>query len=256
MLTAQGELPRLPAGWRAERRDQVGRGRLVLGRLRGRRRPGATSCSRSRWSMSRARESMPEPGPCCCPVPSAGCSGWCRSRSSCRPRTSTCAARTGTTTSPPWCTSRSTCAPATSKYGPLGIRRRSSSTRGPGAGRRATPTGRCSAWWRRPSSQVNKGQLKLGDALFLYSDGMVETPRRDIGLGTDRLAGHAERLVAHGFKGAAHELVARDRRPGRRLRHRRHPPPDEPVRPGRSRPSRAPPRTLSSTAAPCRPSRR
>jgi hypothetical protein len=37
---------------------------------------------------------------------------------------------------------------------------------------------------------------------------MVETPRRDIGLGTDRLAGHAERLVAHGFKGAADELVA------------------------------------------------
>ena len=58
-----------------------------------------------------------------------------------------------------------------------------------------------------PDFQVNKGQLKQGDALFLYSDGMVETPRRDIGLGTDRLAGHAERLVAHGFKGAADELV-------------------------------------------------
>jgi hypothetical protein len=35
----------------------------------------------------------------------------------------------------------------------------------------------------------------------------VETPRRDIGLGTDRLAGHAERLVSHGFRGAAEELV-------------------------------------------------
>ncbi|HEU4948849.1 MAG TPA: PP2C family protein-serine/threonine phosphatase [Kribbella sp.] len=58
-----------------------------------------------------------------------------------------------------------------------------------------------------PDFQVNRGQLKQGDALFLYSDGMVETPRRDIGLGTDRLAGHAERLVAHGFKGAAEELV-------------------------------------------------
>jgi hypothetical protein len=58
-----------------------------------------------------------------------------------------------------------------------------------------------------PAFEVNRGQLKQGDALFLYSDGMVETPRRDIGLGTDRLAGHAERLIARGFKGAAAELV-------------------------------------------------
>ena len=59
-----------------------------------------------------------------------------------------------------------------------------------------------------PEFKVNHGQLKLGDALFLYSDGMVETPRRDIGRGTDRLAGHAERLVAQGFQGGAAELVA------------------------------------------------
>jgi hypothetical protein len=65
-----------------------------------------------------------------------------------------------------------------------------------------------------PEFRVNRGQLKLGDALFLYSDGMVETPRRDIGQGTDRLAGHAERLVAHGFKGAAEELVAEIGGPG------------------------------------------
>jgi hypothetical protein len=65
-----------------------------------------------------------------------------------------------------------------------------------------------------PEFSVNKGQLKLGDALFLYSDGMVETPRRDIGLGTDRLAGHAERLVAKGFEGAAKELVVEIGGPG------------------------------------------
>jgi hypothetical protein len=58
-----------------------------------------------------------------------------------------------------------------------------------------------------PEFHGNKGQLKQGDALFLYSDGMVESRRRDIGLGTDRLAGHAERLVGNGFKGAAEELV-------------------------------------------------
>ena len=65
-----------------------------------------------------------------------------------------------------------------------------------------------------PGFEVNRGQLKQGDALFLYSDGMVETPRRDIGLGTDRLAGHAERLVAQGFKGAADELVEEIGGPG------------------------------------------
>ncbi|GAA1625660.1 PP2C family protein-serine/threonine phosphatase [Kribbella alba] len=65
-----------------------------------------------------------------------------------------------------------------------------------------------------PEFEVNRGLLKQGDALFLYSDGMVETPRRDIGLGTDRLAGHAERLVAQGFKGAADELVEEIGGPG------------------------------------------
>jgi serine phosphatase RsbU (regulator of sigma subunit) len=61
---------------------------------------------------------------------------------------------------------------------------------------------------------VNHGQLKPGDALFLYSDGMVETPVRDIGRGTDRLAGHAERLVAKGFQGGAAELVEAAGGPG------------------------------------------
>ncbi|HEY3562911.1 MAG TPA: PP2C family protein-serine/threonine phosphatase [Kribbella sp.] len=65
-----------------------------------------------------------------------------------------------------------------------------------------------------PEFPANHGQLKLGDALFLYSDGMVETPRRDIGRGTDRLAGHAERLVAQGFQGAAKLLVATAGGPG------------------------------------------
>ncbi|MEU4197287.1 PP2C family protein-serine/threonine phosphatase [Kribbella sp. NPDC026611] len=65
-----------------------------------------------------------------------------------------------------------------------------------------------------PEFKVNSGVLKPGDALFLYSDGMVETPRRDIGRGTDRLTGHAERLVAHGFQGGAAELVATAGGPG------------------------------------------
>ncbi|HEU4948487.1 MAG TPA: PP2C family protein-serine/threonine phosphatase [Kribbella sp.] len=65
-----------------------------------------------------------------------------------------------------------------------------------------------------PDFPANHGQLKLGDALFLYSDGMVETPLRDIGRGTDRLVGHAERLVAQGFQGGAGELVASAGGPG------------------------------------------
>jgi hypothetical protein len=65
-----------------------------------------------------------------------------------------------------------------------------------------------------PEFKANHGQLRLGDALFLYSDGMVETPRRDIGRGTDRLTGHAERLVAQGFVGGAAELVATAGGPG------------------------------------------
>jgi hypothetical protein len=65
-----------------------------------------------------------------------------------------------------------------------------------------------------PEFEVDHGQLKPGDALFLYSDGMVETPRRDIGRGTDRLAGHAERLVGQGFEGGAAELVREAGGPG------------------------------------------
>jgi hypothetical protein len=65
-----------------------------------------------------------------------------------------------------------------------------------------------------PEFAVNHGQLKPGDALFLYIDGMVETPLRDIGRGTVRLAGHAERLVAQGFEGGAAELVAAAGGPG------------------------------------------
>ncbi|MEV5965684.1 PP2C family protein-serine/threonine phosphatase [Kribbella sp. NPDC051952] len=65
-----------------------------------------------------------------------------------------------------------------------------------------------------PEFEVSHGQLRLGDAIFLYSDGMVETPRRDIGRGTDRLIGHAERLVGQGFQGGAADLVASAGGPG------------------------------------------
>ena len=50
------------------------------------------------------------------------------------------------------------------------------------------------------------GALRPGDALMLYTDGLVEAPGRDLDAGTDRLLGEANRLVAAGF-GNAGELV-------------------------------------------------
>ena len=38
-----------------------------------------------------------------------------------------------------------------------------------------------------------RGVMRPGDAMMLYTDGMVETPKREIGLGIDRLIGEAEK---------------------------------------------------------------
>ena len=52
------------------------------------------------------------------------------------------------------------------------------------------------------------GRLLRGDALLLYTDGLVETPGRDLALGIDRLMGQAERLVRRGgFSGGASWIV-------------------------------------------------
>jgi Stage II sporulation protein E (SpoIIE) len=53
------------------------------------------------------------------------------------------------------------------------------------------------------------GRLGSGDVLMLYTDGLVERPRRDIGLGIDRLIGEGERLVRTGFRDSAAGLVQR-----------------------------------------------
>jgi hypothetical protein len=51
------------------------------------------------------------------------------------------------------------------------------------------------------------GILRPGDALMLYTDGMVETRTDDIGIGIDRLIGQADRQLRHNFAGGAATLV-------------------------------------------------
>ncbi|GAC1608198.1 MAG: hypothetical protein NVS3B26_04130 [Mycobacteriales bacterium] len=51
------------------------------------------------------------------------------------------------------------------------------------------------------------GVLRPGDALLLYTDGLVEVAGRDLGVGIDKLLGAAEHLVARGFQGGAAVLV-------------------------------------------------
>ena len=53
------------------------------------------------------------------------------------------------------------------------------------------------------------GRLERGDALLLYTDGLVEVPGRDLSVGIDKLLGQAERLVPHGFRGGGRLLVDR-----------------------------------------------
>jgi hypothetical protein len=54
----------------------------------------------------------------------------------------------------------------------------------------------------------DEGVLRRGDAIMLYTDGVVEAPGRDIDDGIQRLLGEAERLVVTGFKTGAPELVS------------------------------------------------
>ena len=49
--------------------------------------------------------------------------------------------------------------------------------------------------------------MRRGDALLLYTDGLVETPSRDIVLGIDKLLGQAERLLRGDFDGGATRLI-------------------------------------------------
>jgi len=51
------------------------------------------------------------------------------------------------------------------------------------------------------------GVLNRGDALLMFTDGMVETATRDISLGIDKLLGQGERLLRSGFERGAVRLI-------------------------------------------------
>ncbi|CAN5191596.1 PP2C family protein-serine/threonine phosphatase [soil metagenome] len=53
------------------------------------------------------------------------------------------------------------------------------------------------------------GSLQRGDAVLMFTDGLVETPQRDISLGIDKLLGQGERLLREGFEHGAHRLIDR-----------------------------------------------
>ncbi|MGW7450666.1 PP2C family protein-serine/threonine phosphatase [Streptomyces sp. NPDC054787] len=52
-----------------------------------------------------------------------------------------------------------------------------------------------------------RGNLRRGDVLMLFTDGLVETADRDISEGIDRLTGEADRYVASGWDGATWHLI-------------------------------------------------
>jgi hypothetical protein len=52
-----------------------------------------------------------------------------------------------------------------------------------------------------------RGTLGRGDALLLFTDGLVEVPGRDLELGIDKLLGEANRLVISTFKDGAAKLI-------------------------------------------------
>lgn len=54
---------------------------------------------------------------------------------------------------------------------------------------------------------VVTGRLGPGDALLLYTDGLVEVSGRDLEVGIDKLLGEANRLVVGGFAGGARLLM-------------------------------------------------
>jgi hypothetical protein len=67
---------------------------------------------------------------------------------------------------------------------------------------------------RGAAAETERGVLQRGDALMLYTDGLIEAPGRDIDAGTDRLLGEAELMLTSGFNAGAGPLVTSLQRAG------------------------------------------
>lgn len=52
-----------------------------------------------------------------------------------------------------------------------------------------------------------RGRLDRGDALLMFTDGLIEVPGQDMSVGIDKLLGEAERLVTRGFRHGARRLL-------------------------------------------------
>ncbi len=60
---------------------------------------------------------------------------------------------------------------------------------------------------RGAATEQERGVLQRGDALMLYTDGLIEAPGRDIDVGTDRLLAEADEMLTSSFKTGAPVLV-------------------------------------------------
>ncbi len=54
---------------------------------------------------------------------------------------------------------------------------------------------------------VERGRMRAGDAILLYTDGLIEIPGRDLGVGIDKMLGEANRLVITTFEGGTRRLL-------------------------------------------------
>ena len=94
---------------------------------------------------------------------------------------------------------------------------------------------------RGAATEPERGVLQRGDALMLYTDGLVEAPGRDIDAGTDRLLGEAERMLVQRLQDRrARRLVDHHAAAQRRLRRLRPGPHLADLDPGPARPGNTP----------------
>jgi hypothetical protein len=60
---------------------------------------------------------------------------------------------------------------------------------------------------RNADYMLVEGRLHRGDALLLFTDGLIEESRRDLSIGLDTLLGEGERLLHSGFENTAGPLI-------------------------------------------------